>query len=154
LLFTEDEKDLEAASCACASIFWSLSHILLGLAQGLSRAKYFLQKVGDFLQQHRLTITTTAHNFGVDQQRYTYSVMSGLFSKRPHMIPLLAMKPSPAFRFPTRSLITSANVYSGIGPKEVHNDEASGNAKTGKPFTLRDDEHSVCQSTSNYTSGS
>jgi len=30
-----------------------------------------------------------------------------------------------------------------IAPKAVHDGEASGNAKTRKPFTRRDDEHLV-----------
>jgi len=42
--------------------------------------------------------------------------MSGLFSKRLYMTPLQAIKPSSAFRFPTRSLTTSASVYQAMKP--------------------------------------
>jgi len=55
--------------------------------------------------------------------------MSRLFAKRLYQTPLLAVKPSPIFRLPTRCLNTSANVHSGSVPEAEHNDEASGNAK-------------------------
>jgi len=43
--------------------------------------------------------------------------MSRLFAKRLYQTPLLAVKPSPIFRLPTRCLNTSANVHSGSVPR-------------------------------------
>lgn len=71
--------------------------------------------------------------------------MSRLFAKPLCLTSLLAAKQSPCFRFltPTRSFNGSADIYKVIAPKAVHDGEASGNAKTRKPFTRRDDEHLV-----------
>ncbi|PUU77029.1 hypothetical protein B9Z19DRAFT_1147416 [Tuber borchii] len=69
--------------------------------------------------------------------------MSRIFIKRLYPTPLLAVKLSPRFRFPTRSFNSFANIYNSTTPGTAQNDEGSGNVNPRKLWTTQNEDHLI-----------
>ncbi|PUU77028.1 hypothetical protein B9Z19DRAFT_1147415 [Tuber borchii] len=69
--------------------------------------------------------------------------MSRIFIKRLYPTPLLAVKPSPRFRFPTRSFNSFTNIYNSTTPGTAQNDEGSGNDNPRKLWTTQNENHLI-----------